>query len=82
MNTRLIYSIIIYLLIIILIIVNKPKPFFDSNKIYKNVKEFGTGENKTIFSLGVFTVLIAFLSYYFISLIDVVFKRTEQFSAE
>lgn len=71
-NNRIIYSILFYILVIVLIIVSKPNIVFDENQ---HIRQFGFGDNKTLFSLGVFTVVLALLSYYIFALIDVLFEN-------
>ena len=68
-NQRTFYSVLFYILVMTLVIVSKPPFIFNGNKI----KPFGVGENKTIFSLGVFVVTTAIFSFYFFCIIDLVF---------
>ena len=72
MSQRLAYTVLFFVLVITLIIVSKPRILFDENK---NIITFGTGDNKTIFPLGVVVVLLAFISFYFFSIIDIVFEK-------
>lgn len=72
MNTRVIYSVLFYVLLIVLMIVSKPSVMFEENG---NIKPFGIGDEKTMFSLGVFTVVLAIISFYLFCLIDLVFSR-------
>lgn len=71
-NTRIIYSVLFYVLLIVLIIIAKPSMMFDD---HGNLKMFGIGEEKTMFSLGVLTVVLAILSFYVFCLIDLVFAN-------
>jgi len=71
-NTRIIYSILFYILLIILIILAKPSLMFDDNGL---IKQFGIGENKTMFSLGVFTVVLSVISFYIFCIIDIIFAN-------
>lgn len=71
-NSRVIYSILFFLLIMILVVVAKPSIVFSTDG---TLKEFGIGEDKTLFSLGIFTVVIAILSFYTFCVIDLVFKN-------
>lgn len=71
LNTRLIYAIAFFILLILLISTMKPLLLFDRNG---NVKPFGIGDEKTMFSLGVVTAVVAILSFYFFCVIDVIFK--------
>ena len=73
LSGRVIYSILFYVLLMILISVSKPSIMYDE---YGSLKEFGIGEDKTMFSLGVVTVVIAILSFYIFCIIDIVFKNT------
>lgn len=70
MNTRVLYSILFYLLIVVLVTIVKPKPFFDADK---NTQAFGVGDGKTIFPLGVLVVLLSLVCYYFVTLVDLIF---------
>lgn len=70
LNTRILYSIFVYLLIMLLIFVKKPKLMYDNNEI----KKFGTGKNETIYSLGVVSLVIAVIVFYIFCLIDMIFK--------
>lgn len=72
LNTRVIYSILFYILLIILIILAKPSVMFESNG---TIKIFGIGDDKTMFSMGVFTVILAILSFYIFCMIDLIFQR-------
>lgn len=69
-STRVIYAVLFYVLLIILIILAKPSVMFEPNG---SIKQFGIGEDKTMFSLGVFTVVLAVLSFYVFCIIDLVF---------
>lgn len=71
-NTRIIYSILFYVLLIILIILAKPSVMFERDG---SLKQFGIGDDKTMFSLGVFTVVLAVLSFYVFCMIDLIFAK-------
>jgi hypothetical protein len=76
LNSRVLYSLLFYVMAIMLIIVAKPDLMFSSNG---EIKSFGVGvkhngEPKTIFSFGVFVIVLAIVSFYVFALIDVVFK--------
>jgi hypothetical protein len=78
LNTRIIYSIVFYILLIILIIISRPSYLFDING---NLKPFGvdldgTG-NKTMFSFGVFSVVLAIISFYIFCIIDMIFAKKQ-----
>lgn len=70
LNTRLIYSLIFYLLVVALIIVSKPEFMFDANRV---AKPFGLGPEKSIFSFGVIISTVSILSYYIFATIDLLF---------
>lgn len=72
LNHRVFYSIAFYVLVIVLIVVSKPKLAFDSQG---NIRQFGVGQSKTIFSLGVFVVALAIISFYVFAVIDLVFGK-------
>lgn len=62
-------SIIIYLIIVITILIIKPKTLFDNEG---NSKNFGVGyKNKTIFPIWMVFLLIAIFSYYFTVIIKI-----------
>lgn len=69
-NTRIIYSILFYVLLLILIVISKPSVIFNKDG---SIKQFGMGDNKTMFSLGVFTIVLAIISFYIFCLIDMIF---------
>lgn len=71
-STRIIYSILFYVLLIILIILAKPSVMFENDG---SLKPFGIGDDKTMFSLGVFTVVLAVLSFYVFCMIDLIFAK-------
>lgn len=71
-SSRIVYSILFYVLTMILIIISKPRLIFE---IDGSIKQFGVGYDKTMFSLGVFSVVLAILSFYIFCIIDLVFSR-------
>ena len=71
-NTRIVYSILFYILLMILILLAKPSVMFDSDN---NIKIFGTGNDKTMFSFGVFSVIVAIISFYIFSMIDLICNK-------
>lgn len=70
-NARLLYAIVFFVLLIALIFTSKPSLIFNPNG---SLRPYGIGDEKTMFSFGVFTVVIAILSFYFFCIIDLVFK--------
>ena len=66
-NSRIIYSIIVFILFMLLITINKPSIMFDKNG---NIKNFGIENDETIYSVGVFTIVFSVLIFYIFSLID------------
>lgn len=71
-SSRIIYSTAFYVLFMVLLFVSKPSVMFDNNG---NLREFGVGYDKTMFSFGLFTVVVAVLSFYMFCIIDMVFDR-------
>lgn len=70
-NSRVIYSLIFYVLSIILVTVVRPACMFRSNgsMIY-----FGVGGEHTVFPFGVFALVLAIISFYIFTVIDLIFK--------
>jgi hypothetical protein len=71
LNTRLLYACVFFILLILLIDTSKPSLIFANDGAPKS---FGIGDDKTMFSFGVFVVVLAIVSFYFFCVIDVVFK--------
>ena len=71
-NSRIVYAILFYVLLIVLIIIAKPSMMFEPDG---NIKAFGVGDDKTMFSVGVFSVVLAVVSYYIFCLVDMVFAK-------
>ena len=69
-STRVVYSILFYILTMLLIIVARPSVIFERDG---SLKPFGVGVEKTMFSLGVFAVVGAVMSFYVFCIIDLVF---------
>ena len=72
LNARVIYSLLFYLLVIVLLFVSKPSSLFDANG---DIKGYGIGEGKTVFSFGVFAIVLAILSFYIFALLDILFQK-------
>ena len=70
-NPRLLYAIVFFVLLIALIFTSKPSLIFNKDG---SLKPYGIGEDKTMFSFGVFTVVLAILSFYFFCVIDIIFR--------
>lgn len=71
-NSRIIYSVIFYVLLMILISIARPSVMFEKNG---QLKSFGVGYDKTMFSFGVFAVVLAIISFYIFCIIDLVFIK-------
>lgn len=71
-NSRIVYAILFYVLLIVLIMITKPSMMFEADG---NIKPFGVGDDKTMFSVGVFSVVLAVVSYYIFCLVDMVFAK-------
>jgi len=71
-NSRIVYATLFYVLLVILIVLAKPSIIFDKDG---SIKPFGVGEDKTMFSLGVFSIVLAIVSYYIFCLVDMIFAK-------
>lgn len=69
-NSRVIYSVVFYILVMVLLVVSKPSVIFEKDG---SIRQFGVGMDKTMFSLGVFCVVLAVMSFYIFCVIDLVF---------
>ena len=80
MNSRVIYSIVFFILLIILLYMSKSSIMFEQNG---ELKVFGLGPDKTLFSFGIITTIIAILSFYLFCVIDLIFndRRFNSFSS-
>ncbi len=71
LSSRIFYAIFLYVLIMTLIFLKKPKMLFEENG---DIKSFGLKKNETMYSVGVFTVVLSILCFYLFCVIDMVFK--------
>ena len=69
---RVAYSILFYVLSMALVIISKPSFMFDKDT--GRPIPFGIGDDKTLYSLGVVTVALAIIAFYFFAVIDMVFS--------
>lgn len=70
-QSRIAYSLVVYILIMILLFVSKPALSFDSDG---RLKSFGVSDkNQTIYSVGVLSVCLAVFTFYAFVIIDLVF---------
>jgi maltodextrin utilization protein YvdJ len=72
-NGRIIYSILLFIMSMLLIYLTKPSMIFKRDD---NIKSFGINKHQTIISLGVVTILCAIMSFYVFSVIDLIFSQT------
>lgn len=70
-SSRVIYSVMFYILLVTLIYMVKPSIAF--NQLTGEIKPFGVGPNKTVFSLGTITGVLSVVCFYFFCLIDIIF---------
>jgi hypothetical protein len=56
---------------------SKPSVMFEENG---ELKHFGMGNDKTLFSFGIFTVVLAVVSFYLFTLLDIIFKNKISYS--
>lgn len=69
-GNRLVYSVVFYLLTMSVVLLAKPAMLFDAQG---EIKEYGVGHDKTVFSLGVVSIVLAILCYYLFSMVDLIF---------
>ena len=67
---RVIYSTLFFVLLMTLIFVSRPAALFYQDGV---VRPFGVGPTRTVFPLGVITVVAATLSMYTFSMIDMIY---------
>ena len=67
---RVIYSTLFFILVMMLLLIAKPRPVFASDG---SIAQFGVGEDRTVFPLGVVTAAVAVLSMFTFTLIDVIY---------
>ena len=70
-HRRLILSSSFFVLTMLLLATTKPSILFNDDG---TIKEFGIGEDKTIYSLGVFVVAMCLIVFYVFSMIDLMFN--------
>jgi hypothetical protein len=72
LSSRIVYSILLYSLLIIVIFINKPSFMFDNRG---KIKCFGLAksEGETVYSMGVFVVVMAIISFYIFCMVDLIF---------
>lgn len=68
-SSRIIYSVLFFLMASVLLVVFKPKQMFDEEG---QPKPFGVGPGRTLFSLGTAILLLAILSFYAFSMAEMV----------
>lgn len=71
-SSRIVYSILFYILAMMLIVTAKPSVIFDKDG---SIKPFGVGYEKSMFSMGVFSIVCAIISFYIFCIIDLVFSK-------
>lgn len=60
-NSRVKYALIVYFIIVIILVLSKPKFFFKKDG---NFKEFGTGKDKTPIPFWLVLLVAVIISYY------------------
>ena len=71
LSGRIFYAIFLYILILTLIFLKKPKMFFEDDG---EIKQFGLKKEQTIYSVGVFSIVLAIICFYIFCVIDMVFE--------
>lgn len=69
---RVAYSVLFYVLSMALVIISRPALVF--SPATGEPLDFGVGDGKTLYSLGVVTVALAIVSFYFFAWIDMIFS--------
>lgn len=71
-TSRTMYSVIVFIMSMILIFITKPKLAFDKNG---TLKKFGINDkSSTVYSVGVLSVVLAVLIFYLFCIIDLIFE--------
>lgn len=71
LNSRVSYSIIVFILSMIILFIVKPKIAFDEDG---NIRKFGVqSKTDTIYSIGVLSIVLSIIIFYMFCLIDLVF---------
>ena len=71
LGPRVVYSVMFYGLAMTLLIVSKPSYVFDRNGA---VRGFGAGPHKTMYSLGVVSIVGAIFCFYIFAMLDMIFQ--------
>ena len=71
LSSRVVYSVMFYLLLVTLVVVAHPGIAFNTDG---SVKPFGVGAGKSVFSLGTLVSSMSVVCFYVFCLIDVIFK--------
>jgi hypothetical protein len=74
MNSRVIYSVMFFVLLLILLYTSKSSIMFEKDG---EIKKFGLGSDQTLFSFGIFTIVLAIASFYLFCIIDLIFGSTK-----
>lgn len=69
LNNRVKFTLVIYLVVVILLVLTKPKIFFKKNGSFK---PFGTGPNKTPIPFWLVLLVAVIISYYIANLLILV----------
>lgn len=71
LNSRVSYSIIVFILSMIILFIVKPKIAFDKNG---DIRKFGVqSKTDTIYSIGVLSIVLSIIIFYMFCLIDLIF---------
>ena len=68
---RVLYSSLFFIIVMLIVVTSKPSPIYDDRG---TVIPFGVGPGKTLLSLGTATVLVAVLSFFLFTSLDVLFN--------
>ena len=73
MNSRVVYSVMFFILLLTLLYMCKSSIMFEKNG---KMKPFGLNSEQTLFSFGIFTIVLAIASFYLFCIIDLLFGNS------
>ncbi len=75
LSSRTIYASLLFILVMILILIVKPRPIFDDRGEPVPFGVSGDNENNTLVSLGMITIVVAICSAFTFGMIDLICKK-------
>jgi hypothetical protein len=71
LQSRIFYSIFLYILILTIVFIKKPSLLFHPTG---EIKQFGLNKNESIYSVGGFSIVLAIICFYIFCIIDIIFS--------